>query len=68
MVFEGCVRERGKEIYQEIENNLIKFVLIDELCNFAEADLARPPSSKAASSSLTLSPFSSPNSTRLMSE
>ena len=48
------------------ESNLIKFILMDELRNLADADLVRPPSSKTVlSSSLILS---SPNSTRLLSE
>lgn len=46
--------------------NLIKFSLMDELLNFADADLERPPSSKTARSSSLI--VSSPNSTRLVSE
>lgn len=48
------------------ENDLIRFNLMDDAWNFADADLVSPDSSKTARSSSLIVSF--PNSSRLVSE
>ena len=66
MSVKNTIMENSTTTMKPKESNLIKFILMDELWNLADADLVRPPSSKTALSSSLI--VSSPNSTRLLSE